>query len=111
MEKVTNAYVKYVPSENIEKQGKREEVNPYLKKGYLIKEDRNGYWVLVKPAQVLVTLTNSNGSGTFNVKEDMLIHYDRQKISMPLIEKFKKDIADGKIVFEMDNDCSTYSMK
>lgn len=39
------------------------------KKGYLIKEDRNGYWVFVKPAQVLVTLTNSNGSSVPFLKE------------------------------------------
>ncbi len=98
-------------SDTIEVQGKREKIEKYLKKGYSVKEERNGYWVLVKKAKVWVTLTNSFCSKTFSMKSDILDYYGKQKISANLVEKFQKDINDGKISFSMDKDGTSYKMK
>jgi hypothetical protein len=102
MEKCSIIYVKYEPSDFIEIQGKRSSIEKYLKKGYYIKEERNGYWLLVKPAQVNVKVSNSLGTQTFNMKQDILDFYRRDKISEKLIDKFEEDIQKEKINIYMD---------
>lgn len=102
MEKCSVIYVKYEPSDTIERQGKRSSIEKYLKKGYYIKEERNGYWLLVKPAQINVKVSNSSGTRTFNMKQDILDYYRRDKISEKLIKKFEEDIQEGKINIYMD---------
>ncbi len=111
MEKVTNVTINYEKSDTIEIQGKREKIEKYLKKGYSVKEERNGYWVLIKKAEVWVTLSNTYCTGKFNMKADILDYYGKQKISTNLVEKFQKDVNDGKITFTMDKDGATYKMK
>lgn len=58
-----------------------------------------------------VTLTNSFCSKTFSMKSNILDYYSKQKISANLVEKFQKDINDGKISFSMDKDGTSYKMK
>lgn len=111
MEKVTNVVVEYEPSDTIEVQGKRDKIEKYLKRGYSVKEERNGYWVLIKNAKVWVTLTNSHCTKTFSMKTDILYYYGKQKISTNLVEKFQKDVNDGKITFTMDKKGTSYDMK
>ncbi len=111
MEKVTNVAIAYEPSDTIEVQGKREKIEKYLKKGYSVKEERNGYWVLIKKVKVWVTLSNTYCTRTFNMKTDILDYYGKQKISTNLVGKFQKAVNDGKITFTMDKDGTTYKMK
>lgn len=111
MENVTNVSIVYEPSDSIEMQGKYEKIQKYKKQGYYIKEERNGYWVLVKSARVLVTLTNSNCAKTFSMKEDILEYYGRKRISEKLLDKFRADVDSGKIIFKMNEDGTKYSMK
>ena len=54
MEKATFVNGTYNESQRIEHQGTRASIKKYLNEGYYIKEDRNGYWVLVKPASLTV---------------------------------------------------------
>jgi hypothetical protein len=102
MEKGTVLSIIYEPSDTIEMQGKRSDIERYRKQGYRIKEERNGYWVLVKPAQVNITVSNSSGTRTFKMKQDILDFYRRDKISERLIEKFGEDIKKEKINIYMD---------
>lgn len=102
MEKCNIIYVKYEPSDTIEKQGPRSSIEKYLKKGYHIKEERNGYWLLVKSVQVNVTVSNSSGNRTVNLKQNILDFYTRDKISEKLIKKFEEDIHKDKIYICMD---------
>lgn len=111
MEKVTNVVVEYEPSDTIEVQGKRDKIEKYLKRGYSVKEERNGYWVLIKKAKVWVTLTNSHCTETFNMKADILDYYGKQKISTNLVAKFQKDVNDGIITFAMDKEGTSYKIK
>ena len=68
----------YIPSDTIKTQGKRQEIQEYLDNGYYIKENRNGYWVMVRTEKLQVTLTNSYGTNTFNVKDAILRYYGRE---------------------------------
>lgn len=104
MERAKIISIKYEPSDTIEKQGKRKDIEKYIKAGYYIKEDRNGYWVLVKSAQVSVTLSNSWGTKTFNMKESICSYYKKERISHSLVDKFKDDIAKNKVSIYMDNE-------
>jgi hypothetical protein len=108
---ITNTIVSYEPSDQITKQGKYSDIEKYLKSGYRIQEDRNGFWVLVRPLRLFVTLTNKYGTNKFEVKNEMLNYYNRQRISLQLIEQFEEDVNEGKITFEMNEDCSFYTMK
>ncbi|MNW32999.1 hypothetical protein D3C74_99530 [compost metagenome] len=102
MEKCSVIYVKYEPSDTIEKQGKMSSNEKYLKQGYYIKESRNGYWVLVKPVQVNIKISNSSGARTFNIKQDILDLYKKDRISGKLTDRFEEDILMEKISIYMD---------
>ena len=111
MEKVTKIVVEYEPSDTIEVQGKRDKIEKYLKKGYSVKEERNGYWVLIKKAKVWVTLTNSYCTKTFSIKADILDYYSKKKISANLVTKFQNDKKKKKITFTMDKEGTSFKMK
>ncbi len=104
MEKATVTSVNYEKSDTIEKQGKRRDIEKYLENGYYIKEQRNGYWVLVKASRVEVTLSNSTITRTFNMKEDLRSHYGKTRVTEALVKTFLKDINSSKIVICMDSE-------
>ena len=95
--------VRYESSSTIEHQGNRQSIDRYLRQGYSIKVRRNGYWVLTKPAQVIVTAyCGENGSFTYDMKDDILEKYGRDKISYGLVETFKNDFSNGSLSVEAD---------
>ena len=97
MEKTKILAVKYENSRNKTYQGKRKKIQPFLNEGYEIKLERDGFWVLVKPAKVDVTLSIDDTTKTFNMKEYVLKHYGRKRLNHNLVKKFKADIEKGKI--------------
>lgn len=104
MEKATFVNAFYVESSTITHQGNRSSINQYLNKGYYIKEERNGYWVLVKPASVSLTLKDSEGKLYHcNIKHDILDYYNKTRISQSLFTRFIKDATSGKIQFYMED--------
>lgn len=105
MEKTTVVSVNYKESDSITIQGKRSKIDKYLNDGYYVKENRNGFWVLVKTAQVNVTLSNSEHTETFNMKQDVCDYYGKTRITQALVDKFYKDIKAEKISITMDSDC------
>ena len=110
MEKGSILSITYKPSDSIEMQGKRKDIEKYLNAGYYIKEDRNGYWVLVKAAQLNVTLNNSSCTRTYNMKADVCDYYGKKRISQSLTDRFTQDIEDGKTSIYM-NSKGNYSLE
>lgn len=110
MEKSIINSINYECSDTIEMQGKRESISKYLNRGYYIKEERNGYWVLVKPAHLYVTLTTIEATITLNMKEYVCEYYGRKRISKSLIEKFEKDIRNDNVNIYMDSH-GNYTLK
>lgn len=108
MEKLNVSSTHYVESENRTVQGKRNEIDIYLKRGYHVKEERNGFWVLTKPAEVLVDITDAEENKTINMKQDVLDCYKKSRISKKVFNQFEKDIKDGKIRVKKDNETSRY---
>lgn len=98
----------YQASNTREKQGNREKIQKYLNDGYYVKEERNGYWVLVKPVRVMVTIGNGKTKRTFNMKRDICDYYGKTRISYKLLERFQKDARSGKITFELDSENDSY---
>lgn len=99
----------YEESSRIERQGNRDSINFYLKRGYTIQVERNGYWVLVKPSSIRVLLRRPSGEQiAINVKDQILNHYGRQKISTKLFLDFLDDVKKGKIKFYYDEKIGYY---
>lgn len=111
MKKATLVNATYDKSSTITHQGNRSSIQSYLNRGYYIKEDRNGYWVLIKPASLMITLKDSNNIiHSFEMKEDAVKYYGKQRISAPLANTFINDAIAGKIKFYMD-DTGSYCIK
>lgn len=89
--------IMYETSDTIEKRGKRDDIEKYLKKGYYIKESRNGYWVLVRPSRVIITVKDSAGVQDMNFKQAILDYYGKIKISEKQVVKFAQDLKNEKI--------------
>lgn len=110
IEKATILSIMYAPSDSVEIQGKRRDIQKYINSGYYIKEQRNGYWVLVKSAQLNVAVKNSFLTRMFNMKADVCEYYRRTRISKSLIDRFKQDIEEEKVILYMDSE-GNYSLK
>ena len=84
----------------IELQGSRDKIRGYLRKGYRVKDERNGYWILFKPAQIVLTLMdNTSECRSYGVKQKVLEFYDKKRISEKTFNKFLNDSLNGKIKF------------
>lgn len=98
MFKAMSINVCYEESQSIERQGNRASIDYYIRKGFRIKESRNGYWVLYKPTKVIVTINcGENGHYIYDLKDAITSYYGRAKISYNLVEKFKEDFANGNL--------------
>lgn len=82
----------YEESQSIEIHGNYSKVKKYLDE-YKIKENRNGYWLLIKPAKAILTINGKH----YNVKNYILEHYNKKRISKNLVDKLENDIINGKI--------------
>lgn len=89
--------IAYEPSDTVEFQGKQEKASKYQKRGYYVKVSRNGYWVMVKPSKVLVTLACAEDQVEVNLKQCILDYYEKKRISEKTIQKFAQQVEDKKI--------------
>ena len=104
MEKATFVYATYEDSSSRTHQGSRKSIQRFIDNGYYVKEARNGFFVLVKPARVIAVFKDSNGeSYHFDIKQDILDFYGRDRISKSLFEKFQNDASNGSIIFYLDD--------
>ena len=105
MYKVEQIYVKFEESDSIEHQGNKRSIERFREKGYNIVSEKNGFYVLNKPAKViLVGGCGENGTYIHDAKDQILQYYGRRRISEKLVKEFKKDFDNGVISIEMDQD-------
>lgn len=102
----------YVNADTVEFEGTEQEVQKFLKKGYKIHSEQNGFLVLVKPAKINVTLSKGVLTKNFDMSEEVLAFYSRKKTNPKLVERFKQDINTGKLklVLESEDEYS-FSLK
>lgn len=83
--------VRFIPSESMSVQGKRDEVYKRYGKEWKIQEQGggNGNWLLTKKSDVLV-----DGK---SYRSFVLEHYGRSKLTEKLADKFREDLASGAI--------------
>ena len=99
MQEVKFVTASYEASSSLEIQGNRSKVEKYLDNGYYIRESRNGYWLLVKPAKVYVTLKKDNKNLKINIKYEICDYYGKSRISKKLYLKFLEDANKENIKF------------
>ena len=113
IDKVKNWGIYYYESDTIVIQGSYNKVKKYLNNGYFIKEDRNGYWVLYKPTNVILSITDFNDKEYYlYLKQYILEYYNKERISKKLFEKFKKEMIENKeLLIKIINDLSCYLIR
>ncbi|WP_240937099.1 hypothetical protein, partial [Megasphaera hexanoica] len=81
----------YIPSESMSVQGKKDEIYKRYGKDWNIREQGggNGNWLLTRKSDVLV---DGKSYRTF-----VLEHYGKSKLTAKLVDKFREDVANGKI--------------
>ena len=81
----------YIPSESMSVQGKKDESIKDMGKNWNIREQGggNGNWLLTRKSDVLV---DGKSYRTF-----VLEHYGKSKLTAKLVDKFREDVANGKI--------------
>ena len=110
MYKADNIAIDYQKSEKIQCQGDRNSIKHFIRQGYKVAKENNGFWVLSKPSKVMVTVDcGLYGKFTYNMKESILELYRRDRISEKLLETFKRDFVTGKIYLKADDE--VYDLK
>lgn len=94
----------YEESDTIKKQGSKTSIQRYLKNGYTIVEERFGFWVLSKPVTITVWLEKPTGEiVSTEMKQNIVKHYGKLKISEKLFYQFVSDAKRGIINFNYDS--------
>ena len=75
----------------------------YQKAGYYVKEERNGYYLLVKPSRVTVFLETPTGTIAKNFKTVIRDYYKKGRVTEKLVEKFKHDACEGNVKFYLED--------
>ncbi len=83
--------INYIEGESMTAQGKWDEIVKRYGKEWNIKQlgGGNGNWLLTKKSDVLVDGKSYRGF--------VLDHYGKSKLTKKLVDKFRKDVDDGKI--------------
>ena len=83
--------IRFIPSESMSVQGKRNEVYKKYGKEWNIKEQAggNGNWLLTKKSDILV-----NGK---SYRSFVLNHYGKTRLTENLANKFREDLMNGVI--------------
>lgn len=110
MERCEIYSVEYQQSDTMRKQGTYSDIQIYTKRGYEIKDNSYGNWLLKKDAKVYVQIKNSSRIETFDMKYDIIGFYSRKRISEALVANFKQDIRNGIVSIYMDEN-GNYEIK
>jgi hypothetical protein len=97
MTKYPDIQICYSPSDKQEKQGKRSEMKKYINQGYKIQLERNGYFVLVKTAKILLRFSEKKKIHEIDISYDVKEFYDKKRVTEKLAEKIAADIKNEKV--------------
>lgn len=102
MEEITMKSIEYKPAETVTLQGQVDKSKQFVKKGRFDTDKRSGNKILSKSAQALVTFMVGDREITTDMKNEILDHYGRSKLTEKLADAFRKDVENGLIEFEKD---------
>lgn len=102
MEDITMKSIEYKPAETVTLQGPVDKSKQFVKKGRFETDKRSGNKILSKSAQAIVTLRVGADEITKDMKNEILDHYGRSKLTEKLADVFRKDVENGVIEFEKD---------
>lgn len=85
-------HIMYVEGESMAVQGKRNEIYNRYGREWNIKElgGGNGNWLLTKKSDVLV-----DGK---SYRSFVLKHYGKSRLTQKLVDKFREDVENGKVI-------------
>ena len=84
-------YVRYIPSQKKEVQGKRDEIfKKYGKEWHIMELGKgNGNWLLTRKSDVLVD--------DVSYRDFVLDYYDKKELTEKLADKFREDLGNGTV--------------
>lgn len=97
MKEYPDIQICYSPSYKLEKQGKRSEMKKYINQGYKIQLERNGYFVLVKTAKILLRFSEKKKIHEIDISYEVKEFYDKKRVTEKLAEKIAADIKKEKV--------------
>lgn len=92
----------YVSSDRKTFQGNSAALHRELNKGWEVAGGSNGSYVLAKPAQALFVFKVANKVYRYNMREDILDLFNKQRLTEKSFEKFKDMLLDGRLSVDID---------
>ena len=92
-------------SESMRWQGSRASINSFLKDGYSVKMNKNGNWLLAKPAHAWFIFKTPTGQDfRVDLRQQIMTHYGKQRFYEATYKRFVKDLTNGVVRVELDTD-------
>ena len=103
MYSVEKVNARYENSQCIQHQGNRASVQPYLRNGFRVKEERSGWWLLTKCSQAVAYLECPDGQRfTFDARAKLLTWYGGNRLTQAMVNRFVNDFYKGKLKIYVD---------
>ena len=104
MYEVENLSAVYEKSSSVEIQGNWNTIRPHLRNGYHVTSESNGWWLLTKNSQVIVSLECTGGRCfTFKARANLLGWYGGTRLTQKLVDRFISDFYGKKIKICVDD--------
>lgn len=87
----------YESSERKLFQGTYTGLSRMLNNGWSVGGGSNGSYILLKPARAMFAFKTEKGKYSYDMKEDILEEFDKQKLSPKSFEKFNDMLMSGKL--------------
>lgn len=93
---------KYQPSVRTRIDANAKVMRRYMREGYERHSIRDGYYVLEKPSQALVTIAFGDSTKEVNMQSAICEYYEQEYLTSELVERFCADAKAEKIKLEWD---------
>lgn len=104
MYEVENLRATYEKPQSLQLQGNWSYIRQFLRDGYHVTDERNGWWLLTKNSQVIVYLECTGGRCfTFKARANLLGWYGGTRLTQKLVDRFISDFYGKKIKICVDD--------
>lgn len=92
-------------------QGNRKKISEYLKVGYKIKTESNGFWILYKPTIMEMVFQEKDKTYVFDMKSEACEYLNKNRISKKTANVFIQAVKNGDIIIQICPETGTYTLK
>ena len=100
----------YIKSTSIKLQGNRNKISKYLRDGFKVQMESNGFWVLSKPAIVKMVFEEENKRYVFDMKTEACRYLGKIRISEKTAKAFIEAVKNEDIQIKICPEDGTYTV-